>query len=84
MPEFHEWAYNLGNWAAVLSSVVGRYCRILALDPIELFLYNEHLKTNLLDPRGPVSSKTRIAAAKMEVKRLGGGGYTASNKHPVQ
>ena len=63
---------------------MGHYCRILALGPIELFLYNEHLLTNLLDPRGPVSSKTRIAAAKTEAKRLGGGAYTVSNKHPVQ
>ena len=60
------------------------YCRILVLDLVKLFLYNEHLKTNLLDPRGPVNNKATIAVAKTEAKRLGADTYTASNKHPVE
>ena len=45
---------------------------------------NEHFKLNLLDSRGPASSKTHysiIAAANNEVTCVGA--YTASNKYPV-
>ena len=59
------------------SSVVGRYCRILALDRI--------LKPNLLGSGSPANSKTlqfTITAAKTE--RLGAGAYTGSIKRPVR